>query len=378
MHKTGTASNRRITLLSTELGGGIGRVLDHLSRCLVDEGFSVDVLIDKDSGHYTDNVRQHATVRRLRSTHAWTGVPQLALYLRRARPSAVITDTPRLTHLALRSARLAGTHPRVAVVIHSTYSMKFAELPAEKRTRRLHRMRRMYPLADRIIAVSRGVADDFADYTGIDRERIEVIYNPVIPPGGIPVARGVDPVSAFRRQGEALVIGMGRLTPAKDFPTLLRAFGRLRERRPARLVIFGDGEERDRLGALGAELGLGDFVTLAGHTDHPYAALAGADVFALSSRWEGFGNVLVEAMAVGTPVVSTDCPNGPREILEDGRWGRLVPPGDDARLAEALDYTLTDPPDAEQLRAAVARFDSSVIARQYLNTLGLLPDSGRL
>ena len=364
-------SKSRIALLSTQLGGGIGRVNAHLSRCFHQQGFTVDVLLDKDWGHYVDYVRQDATVRRLRSTHAWTGIPELARYLRSARPAAVIADTPRLTHLAIRSARWARARPIVAAVVHSTYSLKFTELTERKRARRLRRMRSLYPLADRIIAVSAGVADDFAAYTGIGRERIEVIHNPVIPPGGITIDPGLDPCRPYRRPGESLIVGMGRLTAAKDFATLVRALARLRERRPARLVLFGDGGEHDRLAALAAELGLADAVVLAGHTDEPYAALAGADVFALSSQWEGFGNVLVEAMAVGTPVVATDCPNGPREILEDGRWGRLVPPGDDAALAEALDGTLADPPDGERLRAAVARFDSHRVARQYLDTLGL-------
>jgi len=215
------------------------------------------------------------------------------------------------------------------------------------------------------------VAEDFAGYMGIDPDRIEVIYNPVLPPGGIQLEPDADPAAPFRRPGEALVVAMGRLVPAKDFATLIRAFAHLRTRRAARLVIFGEGEERERLTALIEELRLDASVALPGYTAQPYAALAGADVLALSSRWEGFGNVLVEAMAVGTPVVATDCPSGPREILEDGRWGRLVPPGDAATLADALDATLSSSTDGGQLQRAAARFDSRVIARQYLQTLGL-------
>lgn len=348
-------------------------MLAHLSRCFSEAGFAVDMLLDRDWGPYVDSVGQYCTIRRLRSTHAWTGVPELAHYLRSEHPSAVITDTPRLTHLAVRSARWSRAGSCIAAVVHNTYSLKFTELPNTKRTRRLMRMRRLYPRADRIIAVSRGVADDFAAYTGIDRQRIEVIHNPAIPPAGISVDRDDDPVSSYRRPGEALVVAMGRLIPAKDFSTLIRALARAREQRPMQLVVFGEGPEHERLAALAARLGVADAVALAGHTGRPYAAMAAADLFVLSSRWEGFGNVLVEAMAVGTPVVATDCPNGPREILEDGRWGPLVSVGDDEALAGAMLATLADPPDASRLRAAARRFDSHVVAARYLQTLGLSP-----
>lgn len=366
-------SQKRVALLASELSGGIGRVLNHLARCFADENIQVDILLDRTHGQFVAGAREVATVRRLRTSHAWSGVPSLLFYLWTVRPDAVVTSTPRLTHLAIRAVRLLRRRPLVAAVVHNTYSLKFQELPEAKRGRRLSRMRRLYPEADRIIAVSHGVADDLVNYVGIPENRVEVIHNPVVPPDGVGSYGRGNVVAGLRKSGEQVLVAMGRLSPAKDFTTLLRAFSIVRQKRAARLVVFGKGYHREALLAVADELGVADCAHFPGHTEDPYAELAAADLFVLSSRWEGFGNVVVEAMAVGTAVVATDCPSGPREILGGGEFGALVPVGDAEAMADAVVATLMQPPDADELRRAAARFESHFAARRYIERLQLTP-----
>jgi glycosyltransferase involved in cell wall biosynthesis len=226
-------------------------------------------------------------------------------------------------------------------------------------------IRKSYPSADGIIAVSSGVADDLAEATGIPRESIDVIYNPVVTPEVATASReAVD--HPWLAPGEPpVVMGIGRLTPKKDFTTLLQAFAEVRREVPARLMILGEGPERAVLEGLVRTLDLAANVALPGFVGNPYAYLARASLFVLSSRWEGLPTVLIEAMFCGAPVVSTDCPSGPREILNGGRYGRLVPVGDLAALAQAITAGITgniQPAPPESWRA----FELGVVADRYL------------
>jgi glycosyltransferase involved in cell wall biosynthesis len=194
------------------------------------------------------------------------------------------------------------------------------------------------------VVVSREAADDLARTARLARERIEVIYNPVITPALREQAAQAPDHPWFAPGQPPVVLGVGRLTRQKDFPTLIRAFAEVRRRRTARLVILGEGEERPALTALVAELGLDPDVALLGFRDNAAAYMARAAVFVLSSAWEGLPTVLIEALATGTPVVSTDCQSGPREILQEGRLGDLVTVGDPAGLARAIEAPLDRAP----------------------------------
>jgi glycosyltransferase involved in cell wall biosynthesis len=238
-------------------------------------------------------------------------------------------------------------------------------------------MRRTYAQAEAIVAVSNGVADDLARLTGLPRERVRTVYNPVVGPELARLA--AEPVDHpwFRPgQSSPVVLGAGRLSGQKDFPTLVRAFARLRATMPARLVILGSASTPEltakragELRALAAEKGLVEEVDLPGFVPNPYAYMARSALFVLSSAFEGFGNVLVEAMATGCPVVSTDCPSGPAEILDGGRHGPLVPVGDDAALAAAMARTLAAPPDPAALRRRAAEFTPERATDAYLEAL---------
>jgi glycosyltransferase involved in cell wall biosynthesis len=226
----------------------------------------------------------------------------------------------------------------------------------------------LYRRADALVAVSTGVADDLVATLRLPRDMITVIYNPI-------------PVTDIRRLAESptahpwlargeppVILGVGRLTKQKDFSSLIRAFARVRQQRPVRLIILGDGELRGELEALARSLGVAADVTLPGFVDNPFPWMKGAAVFALSSAWEGFGNALIEAMACGTPVIATDCTTGPAELLDDGRYGPLVPVGNDQALADAV-CEMLDRPKAAALLAARADVFAAPIALQKFEKL---------
>jgi glycosyltransferase involved in cell wall biosynthesis len=232
-------------------------------------------------------------------------------------------------------------------------------------------MRRHYPRAQGVIAVSRGVADDVARIVRMPSARIHIVPNPVIPPELSDLATSPVDHPWFTAPGPPVILGAGGLRRSKDFPTLLRAFARLREKRALRLVILGEGRQRPRLEVLAGELGVGDDVSLPGFVANPYAYMARARLFVLSSRWEGSPNVVVEAMAVGTPVVCTDCPSGPREILQGGTYGPLVPVGDVDAMAGAMAAILDTPPSGQTLQAAVAPYTIHLSTERYLEAFGI-------
>ena len=195
-------------------------------------------------------------------------------------------------------------------------------------------LRRLYPRATAIVAVSSGVAHELVERVGIRRELVRVVHTPV----DVDIVRRAAGTACSRMDGRPVVVSVGRLTPQKNHELLLRAAARMSI--PPRIVLVGDGPERTRLEAVAEDLGIS--VDFRGADPNPYPVIASADVFVLPSRFEGFGVVLVEALALGTPVISTDCPHGPAEILGNGEYGELVPVGDEASLAQAIERLLTD------------------------------------
>jgi len=212
------------------------------------------------------------------------------------------------------------------------------------------------------------VVEDTLEITGMSRDRVVAIRNPVITPELAEQAKA--PVDHHWFGDDIpVILGAGRLTPEKDFPTLIRAFSRMRQERPCRLMIIGEGPLQPELESLVTELGLEGCVAFPGFCANPFAYMKRASLFVMSSAWEGSGNVLVEALALGIPSVSTDCPYGPRETLMDGKYGPLVPVGDDEALAKAMLMTLSNPLPPEFLQQAVAEFAIEYSARRYLDVL---------
>ncbi len=363
---------RIAVLISFSGAGGVERMVLNLVEEFARRGYGVDLLLIRAQGEHLRDLPDAVNVVRLGVEHTLAAVRPLARWLRAERPPVLLVAKDRAGRAALLARRLAGVDTRIVIRLGTNLSAALEGRGWLKRVSRTVPMRLIYRMAEQVIAVSRGVAEDTARVTGLAPERIAVAHNPVITPRLLALSReAVEHPWLAPGHEVPVVLGAGRLTRQKDFPTLLRAFARLRERRRCRLVILGEGGDRPKLEALAAELGVAEDFDLPGFAANPYAWMAAADLFVLSSRWEGSPNVLTEAMACGTPVVSTDCPSGPRETLDQGRHGPLVEVGDVAGLARAMETVLADPPPAEAMRAAVADFSVERSADEYLAILGL-------
>ena len=315
----------------------------------------------------------------IKSWKSFRYLPALIRYLQREQPHVLLSAMTHVNLMALWARRLARVATRVVVSEHITQTQAMKEDPKRRRWHwrfLLPVVQRTYLWADAIVAVSDGVADELSLITNIPRKCVTTIYNPIVTPelqhqAQIPLEH-----PWFTTGAPPVVLGAGRLRMQKDFPTLIRAFARARSVRKMRLMILGGGKDerkdaqyKAQLLALADQLGVADDVALPGFVANPFAYLARASVFVLSSAWEGFGNVIVEALACGCPVVSTDCPSGPAEILENGKYGLLVPVGDDAALADAILAVLSTPSDRDRLRARSAIFSADYVAEQYLQVL---------
>lgn len=351
--------------------GGVGKMRVHLINEMARRGHRVDLLLADRDSPYMDLIDPAIRVVHVATSNAVTGIPAVALYLLRARPRVMLAQRVRVNVLTLRARALARSATRMFATVNTNMSRELAALKPNKRERHLDLLKRYFPRNDGIIAVSHGVAADLSQLIGIPIGRISVAPNPTVTPELAQLAAAPLDHPWFAPGEPPVIVGMGRLEPQKDFPTLLRAFATLRRSRRCRLVILGEGKQRERLLQAAKELGIHEDVQFPGFAKNPYAYLARAALFVLSSAWEGSPNSLTEALALGTPLVSTDCPDGPREILEGGRHGPLVNVGDAAALAAAMAATLERPPDRDQLRAAAQRYTLERSATAYLAALGL-------
>lgn len=368
-----SAATARITVFASFSGaGGVERMLMNLLRAFAALGREVDLLTTRTEGPHLRELPAAIRHIDLGSRHSAGAIAPLARHLRRHRPAVLLAVKDRAGRAAVRARQLSGVATPILLRLGTNLSGALAHRHPARRWLRYAPIRWSYPRIERIVAVSEGVAANTAQIARYPHERISVIRNPVITASLQQQARLPCPhpwLAAEARAKTPVIVGAGRLEVQKDFPTLIKAFAALRARRTARLVIIGDGGLRNPLERQVRELGLGDDVDLPGFQPNPYPFLANASVFALSSRWEGSPNVLTEAMALGTPVVATDCPSGPRELLADGRFGPLVAMRDACALAAALEQTLDAPLDAEVLRGAVREYTDERSARHYLALL---------
>lgn len=362
---------RLAVLLASLARGGIGKMRVHLVNEFSRRGFAVDLLLAELASPYLQRLSQEVNLVPIYTSHALSCVPLLAWYLRRRQPEVLLTQRVRVNVAALRAHRLSATSTRIVSTLNTHLSSQLTSMRERKRNKQLRLFRRYYPRNDGLIAVSEGVAVDAAQLIGLPRERIQVANNPVVTPDILEKARQPCGHPWLDEPGPPVFMGMGRLEPQKDFALLLRAFASVRQRRRSRLIILGEGGLREELLLLARQLGVADDVALPGFVATPYAFLARARVFVLSSAWEGSPNALTEALAVGTPTVSTDCPSGPREILAGGLYGPLVPVRNEERLAQAMLHTLENPPEREFLRARAQCYSVEASATQYLQAMGL-------
>ena len=335
--------------------GGTQRVMFCLANGFSRQGLAVDLLVVNTEGAFLKDVSEAVRIVDLRPIQGWFHykkpyylyyfqlVLQLATYLRRIRPRSLLSALNIYNFIAIVAHIFVLSSTRLYVSERTTISK--VAWPGKAIFQRLLplTMHCFYRRADKILAVSEGVADDLARFARLRRDSICTIYNPV--PVEYIAAKAKQPLAHpwFAPGQPPVLLGVGRLCVAKDFPNLLHAFALIRNKRPVRLVILGEGGLRTELEALAKKLNVADDVIFPGFVANPYAWMHRATVFVLSSAYEGLSNALLEAMASGTSVVSTDCPSGSAEILEDGKWGHLVSIGDPAALAHAIIETLDTP-----------------------------------
>jgi glycosyltransferase involved in cell wall biosynthesis len=339
-----------------------------LAQAFALRGAETDLVVMRASGPYLSLLPPNVRVIDLRASRAAVAVPALARYLRRNKPFTLLSTLTHANVAAVAASVISQARTRV-FVREANYLSVAARHDTTFRRRLLPLVARwLYPRSSSVIAVSNAVADDLSS-CGIPRERIRVIHNPV------PCAElrrlATEPLADpwFAPGMPPVILAVGRLSPQKDYPNLLRAFALLRRQHDCRLLILGEGEERPTLQRLVEELGITADVRMPGFAENPFPFMANAAMLVLASAWEGLPNVLLQACVLGCPVVSTDCPGGSREILEGGRLGALVPVGDSSALADALAHTLAAPVDRAALRARGEAFDTSVIAQQYWDLL---------
>ena len=365
---TKTAVSFDIAVMATKLDGGIGRNKMNLVRAFVAEGIKPVLLLERLDGPFVSHMNNVVPIIQLPTTHPWTGAIALARLIRRLRPRVMLPSTVRLSELTLRARGLSGCQPAVFANVHNTYSVKYANLDANKWRKRQHKISRYYPRCDGVICVSQGAAADMAKLSGIPQDRLHVIYNPMAT-DELQTLKQAPAEHPWFDDTTPVILGAGRLETAKNFPLLIDAFERVRQHRPARLAIAGDGSQRGTLLQRIEQSPCARDITLLGHQENPFRFMARAAVFVSSSDYEGLSNVLIEALACHTPTVATDCPFGPREILEAGKWGKLVPTQDPVRLATAIEQQLDNP--IKPTEAAIDRFRDYTVARQYMRVTGL-------
>ncbi|VAW79915.1 Alpha-1,4-N-acetylgalactosamine transferase PglJ [hydrothermal vent metagenome] len=405
---------RRIAFLLDNLsGGGAEKVILNLAAGFTRLGHPVDLLVCKAEGVLRNCIPAGVNLVPLQSVSSIRGavaalladpagsheilgiianrrklpkafryIPAISSHLKQSDASLLVSALPKSNINAVLARRMSGTNTRVVIGAHIHFSVQGLEGSgrSKARVRALRPMiRRCYHQADAVVAVSKGVERDTRAYLDLCEDRVQTIYNPVADREIIDLGDESPGHAWLDHRDVPVVLGIGRFVRQKDFPLLVRAFAELRKRRPVRLVLLGGDESSNEqvqhkieLEELAHELGVAEDLDMPGYKENPFPYFRRASVFALSSRFEGFGNVLVEALFCGCPVVSTDCPSGPAEILKNGEFGRLVPVGDVKAMAEALDTVLDERIDGRVLRARGEEFSVDRAVANYSELFGQL------
>lgn len=368
---------RIAVFMATSGHSGVDRAIQHLVPEIARRGYRVDLLKVRRHGPELSDIPDGVRIIDLGRNHVYTSLPAVVRYLRRERPVVMLSDKDRVNRTALLARTIARIPLRLVLSSGTTISIDLKNRGMFERWLQRTSMGKLYRYADKVIVTSKGVADDMARYTGLARNLIEVIPSPVIAEDVFTTAQPCPDHPWLQDHQSPVILGVGSLTYVKNFQLLVRAFAKVRGTRPCKLIIVGKGKDREALLALAEELGIKDDVSLPGFIYKPYGYMAHSDLFVMTSRWEGLGFVMIEALATGTPVVATDCQSGPREILHDGKYGRLIPVGDDDALAKAITMTLDNPLPREFLQQAARPYEIGVSTTAYLGAMGLAPSWGQ-
>ncbi len=345
-------------------GGGIARVFFNLMQTMLDDGIEVHLFLNNSSGNLYSQIPEGTKVF-FGNGSVKNSFLAVFRYLRQNKPQALITAHAHVNIASIIITKLAFVPTKLIATIHTATSRDDKSgKPIIKRLNTIS-SRLIYPLADEIIAVSDAVADDLAKYLKMKRDRIKTIYNPVVTQKMLRLSQE-KAEHPFFEQDKPVIISVGRLSEQKDFANLINAFAILKKEIDAKLIILGEGEDREDLEKQVKELGLENDIDLAGFVDNPYAFMAASELFVSSSGWEGLPTVLIEAMACGSNVVATDCPGGTVEILNSGKYGELVAVADSEALAKAIVKTLKNPSPKEKLVQRAKEFSDRAATDKYL------------
>lgn len=353
-------------------------MLVNLASGLVRLGLRVDLLCPVNDLVYRERLDRGVRLIEAGATGLLRGLPTAISYLRRERPDIVLCGKTRAASSILLARRLSGVKFSFVMRHGTTVSAHFTRRARWKRWRAVRTLRLIHAGAAAVVANSQGVAEDMTRLTDFPRESIHLIRNPVITADLDVMADQALSHPWFAQGQPPVLLGIGRLCRAKGFDILLEAFAGLRVQRECRLMILGEGHLRSSLEAQAGRLGIADQVFFAGFDPNPYRYLSRARLFVLASRWEGSPNVLTEALALGTPVVATDCPSGPAEILDGGRIAPLVPVDDVPAMIDAMHAVLDAPGDAAARIAATAAYTVERCAQSYQRLfLGIVEQAAR-
>ena len=360
--------NKRVAIFISNLnGGGVKRVYLNLANGLVRQGLQVDLVVGRMGVNNIQQIPQQVRVFDLNKSRSLFTIRGLVAYLKSVQPDVLLTAQTHINLIGIIAKIISRKKTRLVLSEHIDLREVIKHNPKEKLIVRLASF--LYRSADEMVAVSSGVAESMVSSLKIDRDRIKMIPNPLIGDDLSRLKNEKNDHPWLNQVDVPIAIAVGRLVPQKDFETLINAVSEARRLLDIKLIILGEGFLRDKLKKKIDELSLCDHIQLAGNVENPFKYLSRAKVFVLSSLYEGFPSVLVEAMACGIPVVSTDCPSGPREILEDGKIGRLVPVGDVSALGQAIIATIKNPYSVEASQKRAMEFNITNCTKKYLQVL---------
>lgn len=345
-------------------GGGAQHMTVNLANEFARRGYRVDLLLVQKKGPYADKVSKDVNVVDLGKKRMMNALGGIGKYLRTERPDVVVSALAPANVLILAARMLSGvSQTKIIVTERNYFSLRSKENRGFLGRFLPFLVRRFYPYADKISGISKGVAEDIKTVCRLSDDRVTWVHNPVVTKETLRLLEEDARDPWFAESRMPVIVCSGRLVAQKDYDTMLRALAAMKTK--ARLLILGDGPLRQDIEALADSLGVAGRVHMKGFVDNPLAYMKRCDLFALSSRWEGFGNVIVEALLCGLPIVATDCKAGPAEILDGGEYGALVAVGDAEAFAQAMDRALAGPPDSGRQKHRAMHFTVENSADRY-------------
>lgn len=358
--------NKKIVLFIRALhGGGAQRAMVRYANALSDRGYDTTVLVLNASGAFKAELSDKVTLITLSANRILTAIPAIIKELKRIKPEVVMVTEPACNIAMIIARYLSGIETRLLIREGLFPSVAVKESPYFQ-TRLSYKLAPyLYKKADIIVAIASEMADDLSSFLNIPREKITLIpINPVVTPKLYELANEKVNHPWLIEKNKPVIISVGRLEAQKDFKTLVNAFCLLRKDVDCKLIIIGDGTLQEELTQQIKMSGYEDDIDLAGFSVNPFSFMSNADLLVLSSRYEGLPNTLIEALACGVPSVATDCKSGPRDIFDNGKFGLLVPVGDEVQMATAMKQTLDSPIDRNILKERGAEYtlDKSIDA----------------